>query len=166
MCPKKKVLSKQLPLNWLCMMIAANCIFNRIILWCLEKESWKAGNKLLFTLSLNFKLVFTVKKITLLEVFLLFRWVAMEQKHFVSSRGTSTVYNFESKGGICRSKHFHSIMFRKSDPLLFWLPEWKKTQRHCWKSSSISFKLKWLRELNYNMIIDFCISKICYGCMS
>lgn len=41
----KKVLSKQL-LNWICMMIAANCIFNRIILWCLGKESWKVRNKL------------------------------------------------------------------------------------------------------------------------
>lgn len=38
MCPKK-VLSKHL-LNWICMMITANCIFNRIILWCLGKRSW------------------------------------------------------------------------------------------------------------------------------
>lgn len=84
----------------------------------------------------------------------------------VSSRGNQYIYNFESKCRICRSKHFHSIMFKKTRLLAALIVRGKKIQDTAGNILWIKKKLEWLRELNYKAIRDFCISETCYCCTS
>lgn len=65
-------------------MITANCIFNRIILWCLGKGSWKAGNKLFFYIKFRFQIDPSCDGNSLVEGFSAVQMGAMEQKHLMS----------------------------------------------------------------------------------